>query len=186
MKPFLKWLPFIFVTACALLMAIIPHQMTPKTYDSGPALQAIQHAIEHAPTPNLDLSPIKEEVQQLGVLIHQMKDDHSVGALLENGHSQIQTKLDAMYQLIETLENTQHPIKYLPETALPFKILSIDSLQHISVATVFYNYKTAALEKGDSLAGWEVIAVDFATQSMEFESAEGTHIKTRLTGAEHA
>ena len=186
MKPFLKSLPFIFVTACALLTVIIPHQMTPKISDSGSALQAIQHAIEHAPTPNLDLSPIKEEVQQLGILIKQMKDDRSVGTLLENGHSQIQTKLDAMYQLIETLENAQHPVKYLPETALPFKILSIDSLQHISVATVFYNYKTTALEKGDSLAGWEVIAVDFATQSMEFENTDGAHITTKFAGAAHA
>ena len=186
MKPFLKPIPFIFVIACALLTVIIPHQMIPKISDSDSALQAIQHAIEHAPTPNFDLSPIKEEVQQLGVLINQMRDDRSVDALLENGHTQIQTKLDAMYQLIEALENAEHPVKYLPETALPFKILSIDSLQHISVATVFYNYKTAALEKGDSLAGWEVIAIDFATQSIEFENADGAHIKTKFAGAAHA
>ena len=165
--------------------------MSQRASSPTPELKAIQHAIENTPIPKLDLSPIKAEVSALATLIKQMQneDEASLNTLLSNTKTELKSKLDAIHNTIIALEEKQHPIKTLPETALPFKIISIDSLQHISVATAAYDFKTTALEKGDMLAGWKVLDVDFSTQSMEFENEDEAHVKVRLrdqTGEEHA
>lgn len=72
----------------------------------------------------------------------------------------------------------------LPANQLPFKVLSIDSIQEVSVASVSYHYKTQALEKGDSLAGWTVFEIDFAKQTIEFENADNAHLRVHLSQQE--
>jgi hypothetical protein len=191
MKFDFKYFPLIFVNAAAILAIVISHQMPQRPSTPAPELKAIQHAIENTPVPTLDLSPIKAEVSALATLIKQMQneDEASLNTLLSNTKTELQSKLDAIHNTIISLEEKQHPVKILSETALPFKVISIDSLQHISVATASYDFKTTALEKGDTLAGWKVLDVDFATQSLEFENEDEAHVKVRLagqTGAEHA
>jgi len=191
MKCDFKYLTLISVSACAILTIFISHQIQPRASAPAPELKAIQRAIENTPVPKLDLSPIKAEVSALATLIKQMQneDKTSLNTLLSNTKTELQSKLDAIHNTIISLEEKQHPVKVLPETALPFKVISIDSLQHISVATASYDFKTTTLEKGDALAGWKVLDVDFATQTMEFENEDAAHVKVRLNGqagAEHA
>lgn len=188
MKTFFKWLPLILVSVCAPLTIVISHQMTPRVSDSGPALEKLQRAIEHTPVPTLDLSPIKADVAELATLIKHMKneDEASFNTLLTNTKTELQSKLESIREAITALDEKTHPVKILPSSYLPFKILSIDSLQHISVATVRYGYKTTALEAGDTLAGWLVKRVDFATQTMVFENDEGEVHLSLTTGVAHA
>ena len=191
MKWDFKYLTLIGVSACTILTIFISHQIQPKVSVPAPELKAIQHAIQNTPVPKLDLSPIKAEVSALATLIKQMQneDEASLNTLLTNTKTELQSKLDAIHNTIISLEEKQHPIKILPEAALPFKVISIDSLQHVSVATASYDFKTTALEEGDALAGWKVLDVNFATQSMEFENEDEAHVKVRLAGqtwAEHA
>ncbi|WP_426741416.1 hypothetical protein, partial [Pseudomonas aeruginosa] len=74
----------------------------------------------------------------------------------------------------------RHPIKYLPVTSLPFKVISIDSIQQISVATVAYNFKTIPLEKSDKLADWIVLSIDFGLQRMELENSNKEHVVVKM------
>lgn len=188
MKPFFKWFPLMFTTTCALLTVIFSYQTAPRVSDSGPAFEKLQHAIEHAPAPTLDLSPIKAEVAKLAALIKQMQDNDvaTFNTLIKNIKTELQGKFENIDEIIASIENKTHPVKILPASSLPFNVLSIDSLQSISVATVRYDYKTTALEAGDTLAGWQVKSVDFATQAMVFENAEGEVHLNLTAGESHA
>ncbi len=71
-------------------------------------------------------------------------------------------------------------MKILSASQLPFKVLSIDSIQEIPTVSLAYHYKTQALEKGDTLAGWTVFEIDFAKQIIEFENADKAHVLVHL------
>ena len=60
--------------------------------------------------------------------------------------------------------------------SLPFAIVSIDSIQQVPVASVTYDYKTIPLEKGDALAGWKVVSVDYSKQRLELENAQSERV----------
>lgn len=188
MKCDFKWLILLGVNAVAVLTVIASHQFNPHISDSTPELKAIEQAIQNTPTPKLDLSPIKTEVTELATLIKHMQheDEASFNTLLSNTKTELQTKLDAIHDTIASLEAKHHPIKILPEAVLPFNVISIDSLQHVSVATVAYDFKTSALEKGESLAGWQVTSIDFATQKIVFENEEGQVHVNLCAGEGHA
>lgn len=170
-----KWLPVIFAGVPVIVGLITIHQITPKTTDSKPELQAIQRAIEHVPTPKIDLSPIRAEVAELVALIQQRKDSDaaSFNTLVNDIKTELASKFENIEATIASIENKAHVVKLLPASSLPFKVLSIDSLQHVGVATVAYGFKTTALEVGDSLAGWKVQEVDFAKQQMVLSNDEG-------------
>lgn len=72
----------------------------------------------------------------------------------------------------------------LPASQLPFKVLSIDSIQEVPVASIAYHYKTQAMEKGDALAGWTVFEINYAKQTIEFENTDKAHVLVRLNPQE--
>lgn len=132
---------------------------------------------------------INHDVQQLEAMIQELqsKDDSQLNKLVVESRTQLENKLDAMHATIQSLEKKQHPIKYLGVNTLPFKIISIDSIQQVSVASVSYDYKTFPLEKSDVLAGWTVLSIDFSKQTIEFENGNKEHVLVALEGAsEHA
>jgi hypothetical protein len=183
MKWTLKYFSLILVSTCAFLTIMMSYQSKARVDAHAP-----QPAIQSASVPTLDLSPLKEEVASLSALIKHMQheDEATYNTLVANIKTELQTKLDTMHESITSLEEKQHPIKMMPETELPFKVISIDSLQHISVATLAYDFKTTALEQGDALAGWQVIALDFARQQIVFQKENNeVHVNLRA-GAAHA
>lgn len=139
-----------------------------------------------APANKIDLSAINQDFNQLTTLIGELKskDDGQLNQLVIESRTQLADKLDAMHTVINSLDQKQHPIKYLPVTALPFKVISIDSIQEVSVASVAYDYKTIPLEKSDSLAGWTVLSVDFGKQKIELENANKERVAVALEGME--
>lgn len=113
-----------------------------------------------------------QDFDKLAILIEQLKskDEHTISQLISDNRAELSHKLDELHELFNSLDKKQHPVKYLPATALPFKILSIDSIQQVSVATVTYDFKTIPLEKNDKLANWTVLLIDFGQQRIEFEN----------------
>lgn len=124
------------------------------------------------PDEKVDLSAINQDYNKLATLIEQLKskDDNTINQLITENRAELSHKLDALNVVINSLDKKQHPVKYLPVTALPFKVISIDSIQQVSIATVTYDFKTIPLEKSDKLANWTVLQIDFGQQRIELEN----------------
>lgn len=129
-----------------------------------------------------DLTPITQNIKQLELFIQQLQhqDNHQLGELFSNEQASIKKQLDNIIELVRHLNTQKHPVKMLPPNQLPFQVLSIDSIQEIPVASVRYHYHTNALEPGDTLAGWKVIRIDFAKQTIEFANQEKIHSIVQL------
>ena len=143
--------------------------------------------IMKTPADKTDLSAINQDVNRLETMIHELKtkDDGQLNKLVVDSQTQLANKLDAMHTVINSLDKKQHSVKYLDVTALPFKVISIDSIQQVSVASVAYNYKTVPVEKSDALAGWTVLSVDFGKQTIELENGNKEHVLVALEGADN-
>ncbi|HAU0843139.1 TPA: hypothetical protein ACT9KV_001323 [Legionella pneumophila] len=190
MKKFLdaKWLGLVALNIVMVVFVCVKHQSSSSINNLNgleQKLTTIESQI-NKPIQQPDLSPITDHIKQLGDFIQQMqnKDDHQLGDLFSTEQATIKTKLDGIQELLKHLDSQKQPVKMLPASSLPFKVLSIDSIQEVSVASVAYDYKTQALEKGDSLAGWKILEIDFAKQTIEFENAEKAHVLIHLTHQE--
>ncbi|MCE3045389.1 hypothetical protein [Legionella sp. 16cNR16C] len=126
------------------------------------------------PEEKMDFSTINQDFNKLTTLIEELKskDDNTMHQLINENRADLSHKLDALHEVINSLDKKEHPVKYLPITALPFKLISIDSIQQVSVATVAYDFKTISLEKNDKLAGWKVLQIDFGQQRIELENSK--------------
>ncbi|HAT7972134.1 TPA: hypothetical protein JA976_06740 [Legionella pneumophila] len=149
-----------------------PEIITTRLNEIQEQLGNLQQAARK-PDEKVDLSAINQDFNKLVTLIEQLKskDDSTINQLISENRAELSGKLDALHEVVNSLDKKQHPIKYLPVTALPFQVISIDSIQQVSVATVTYDYKTVPLEKSDNLAGWTVLQIDFGQQRIELENS---------------
>ena len=167
-----------------ILVKIYSTNIVQHTKIIGARLSDIQSQINTMQTENnkpyekIDLSGINQDFNKLGSLIEELKfkGDSQLNQLMTENRNELTHKLDAIHEVMNSLDKKQNPVKYLPASALPFKVLSIDSIQQVNVATVTYNYKTFPLEKGDKLIGWTVLKVDFGKQSLELENVNKEHV----------
>lgn len=145
--------------------------ITTRLNDIQAQLGNLQQAARK-PDEKVDLSAINQDYNKLATLIEQLKskDDNTINQLITENRAELSHKLDALNMVINSLDKKQHPVKYLPVTALPFKVISIDSIQQVSIATVTYDFKTIPLEKSDKLANWTVLKIDFGQQRIELEN----------------
>ncbi|HCC3243546.1 TPA: hypothetical protein ACW6D3_002643 [Legionella pneumophila] len=134
------------------------------------------------PVETVDLTVINQDFHKLTSLIEQLKNHNEtdINRLINDNRTELTQKLDVLREMVRTLDKKQHPIKYLPINTLPFKVISIDSIQQVSVATVAYNFKTVPLEKSDQLAGWTVLSIDFGLQRMELENGNKEHVVVKM------
>lgn len=98
----------------------------------------------------------------------------------QNENQILNQKLEAMHTLILSLKNEEQKIQYLDKKALPFEIQAIDSVNEAAVLALSYHYNHVALEIGDKLAGWKVVALDYAKQWVEFDDEKGAHVQVSL------
>jgi hypothetical protein len=138
------------------------------------------------PVEKIDLSSINQDFNKLAGLIEQLKstDQTKLNQLVLESRSELTQKLDTIHAVVNTLDKKQHVIKYLTVTALPFKVLSIDSVQQVSVVSVTYDFKTVPMERGDTLAGWSVLEIDFGRQRLEFENSNKERVVVNLEQGE--
>lgn len=192
----IKWMILLSLNLAMVLAAIL----FPLTRNHEPShtldqLNGIQTQLNHleetlkTPSEKIDALSINQDFKHLETLIDELKtkDERELNQLVIDSRTQLQNKLDAMHTTINSLNTKQHPIKYLDINALPFHVISIDSIQHVSVASVEYDYRTIPLEKNDALAGWMVLIVDFSKQKIEFENSNKERVVVALDGAkDHA
>ena len=140
------------------------------------------------PNEKLDLRGINQDIHKLATLIEELnsKDNHEITQLVTENRKALSQKLDSLQEVLNSLDKKQHAVKYLPVTALPFKIISIDAIQQVSVVTVVYDYKTMPLEKTDKLANWTVLNIDFGQQRVEFENANKERVIVSMEGEHYA
>ncbi|HHF7365140.1 TPA: hypothetical protein ACPSKY_000232 [Legionella bozemanae] len=138
------------------------------------------------PSEQPDLSPITQNLKQLNTFIQQLqnKDDHQLGEMFTTEQAAIKKQLEGITDLIRHLDEAKQPLKMLAASQLPFKVLSIDSIQEVPVASIAYHYKTQAMEKGDALAGWTVFEINYAKQTIEFEDTNKAHVLVHLNQQE--
>lgn len=188
-KPSVKWLILLSLNltlgmTIIFLQPKIGHEPTPigdRLTEIQSQLNTLQQAVK-APAEKIDLSSINQDFNRIAALISGLKskDEAKLNQLVVDSRNQLSNKIDVVHSAINALDQKQHPIKYLPITALPFKVISIDSIQQVSVASVAYDYKTIPLEKTDALAGWTVLNVDFGKQKIELENTNKEHVIVAL------
>ncbi|HAU0262999.1 TPA: hypothetical protein ACK8UT_000232 [Legionella pneumophila] len=183
-----KWLSLLLLNGLLVVFICLKSQPSienNKFNTLDERLTTIQKQLNQ-PVEQPDLSPITKNIKQLGAFIQQIqnKDEHQLGEMFTTEQIAIKKQLEGITDLLRHLDEKKQPVKMLPANQLPFKVLSIDSIQEVSVASVSYHYKTQALEKGDSLAGWTVFEIDFAKQTIEFENADNAHLLVHLSQQE--
>lgn len=138
------------------------------------------------PQVTTNLNPIQQNLNQLTQLISEVKfkNGEELKQLFNEHRQEISHKLNVIHAGIDSLEHQQHPIKWLPATALPFKVVSIDTIQQHPIVSVAYHYQTVPLEVHDALAGWTVVATHYAQQKVEFKNKEDVHVLISLTDNE--
>lgn len=183
----IKWLVLLLNGLLVVYVCVKPQPSTNtnEINSFSEQLSAIQKQLNQ-PAKQPDLSPITQNLNQLGEFIQQLqsKDDHQLGEMFSTEQVAIKKQLESITGLLHHLDEKKQPIKMLPANQLPFRVLSIDSIQEIPVASIAYHYKTQAMEKGDSLAGWTVVRIDFAKQTIEFENIDKAHVLIHLTQQE--
>lgn len=190
MKKYLdvKWLSLLILNVLLISVVYVKNQ-SPRNHQElntlGEQLASIQTQLKQ-PVEQPDLSPITQNLTQLNSFIQQLqnKDEHQLGEMFTTEQGLIKKQLEGITDLLRHLDEKKQSVKMLSASQLPFKVLSIDSIQEVSVASIAYHYKTQALEKGDTLAGWTVFEIDFAKQTIEFENADKAHVLVRLNQQE--
>lgn len=135
-------------------------------------LSTIEQVVSHTDSPNLE--PIKQQLNLLSDRINQLQSINP--AQLTQTEKTLHEQLNTIQTVVNHLDKTTTPITYLAANELPFHILSLDSIQHIPVASVDYDFKVIPLEKEDKLASWKLILVDYAKQQLEFENSKKERI----------
>ncbi len=139
-----KWLFLVLLNALVVLLVCFKSQPVETQVQDLSSLDNRLSAIESKlgqPVKGPDLTPINQNLKQLGQFIQQLqnKDDHQLGELFSTGQVAIKNQLDGIAELLTRLDEQKHPIKTLPASSLPFQVLSIDSIQNVSVASVSYD-----------------------------------------------
>ncbi|MFG0161297.1 hypothetical protein ACF0MN_11600 [Legionella pneumophila] len=190
MKKYLdvKWLSLLVLNVLLISVVYVKNQSPTNHQDLntlGEQLASIQTQLKQ-PVEQPDLSTITQNLTQLNSFIQQLqnKDEHQLGEMFTTEQGLIKKQLEGITDLLRHLDEKKQPVKMLSASQLPFKVLSIDSIQEVSVASIAYHYKTQALEKGDALAGWTVFEIDFTKQTIEFENSDKAHVLVRLNQQE--
>ena len=131
-------------------------------------LSTIEQVVSHTDSPNLE--PIKQQLNVLSERINQLQTINP--GQLSQTEQTLKEQLNTIQTVVNHLDKTTTPITYLDVKELPFHVLSLDSIQHIPVASVDYDFKVTPLEKEDRLASWKLIRIDYAKQQLEIENSK--------------
>ena len=130
------------------------------------------------PLPEVNLKAITQQIAQLSSRLEQLRESDSkqLTETITHTQNELGQELHSLKEVVTHLDDKKSSVKYLPIKSLPFAIVSIDSIQQVPVASVTYDYKTIPLEKGDALAGWKVVSVDYSKQRLELENAQSERV----------
>jgi hypothetical protein len=138
----------------------------------------IMEEVLNKPAHDINLNGVTAQIAELSSRLTQLReaDSKKLTETLTHTQNALGEELHSIKEVVTHLDDKKSPIKYLPLKSLPFAVVSIDSIQQVPVASVMYDYKTMPLEKGDALAGWKVVRVDYGKQRLEFENAKSERV----------
>ena len=130
------------------------------------------------PMPDVDFSVITQQITEVSERLEALRATHSdeVRQTLNQTEMALSNKLDSITDVVSHLDPHPASTKFVALDALPFKIVSIDSIQQIPVASIAYDFKTVPLEQGDALAGWRVVSLDYTAQRIELVNQAQEHV----------
>jgi hypothetical protein len=131
--------------------------------------------------PEVNLEAITQQIAGLATRFDELHEAGSkqIAESLTHTQDTLGQELHSIKEVVTHLGDKNSSITYLPVANLPFSVVSIDSIQQVPVASVAYDFKTVPLEKGDSIAGWKVVRVDYSKQRLELEN--GRHERVLIT-----
>jgi len=144
-------------------------------------LSLVQREMEKAAVQGKADAPDKA-IKELSNTVISFKEEAERSLIKSHEENEILArKIQALQDVIASLKGSNESIQYLDKKALPFEIVAIDSVNEEPVLALKYNYNHLALEKGDKLAGWKVISLDYAKQLAEFDDEKGAHVRLSLS-----
>lgn len=160
-------------TLLAVISAVNMHDDMSKLDVLQSKISTLQDSM-NKPVPEVNLTSMTQQIQKLSQQLDDVRAQNSnhLDQALNQTETVLTKQLDEIQQMVRHLDEKQAPVKYLSFKSLPFSVVSLDSIQHVPVASVAYDFKHVAIEKGDSLAGWRVISLDYGTQRIEFENGK--------------
>ncbi len=140
-------------------------------------IESLKTTVNHQ-VPKIDLNVVTQQMQQLSRELSdvQTQNANHINEALNKTEALLISRLDALQALVRHLEEKQMPVQFLSPEHLPFQIFSLDSIQNIPVASVYYDFKTIPLEKGDVLAGWRIVGIDYGKQRIVFENTQKARV----------
>ena len=130
------------------------------------------------PMPDVDFSAITQQINQVSARLEAFRASsaNELSETLSHTETTLSNKLDSITDVVTHLDAREAPVKFIALDALPFKVVSIDSIQQIPVASIAYDFKTVPLEQGDALAGWRVVSLDYTAQRIELVNQAQEHV----------
>ena len=140
-------------------------------------LESVQESVKK-PLPDVDLSAITQQINAVSARLEAVRASNvdELSQTITHTETTLAGKLDSITDVVSHLDQRASPVKFVDLSALPFKVVSIDSIQQIPVASIAYDFKTVPMEKGDALAGWRVVSLDYSKQRMELQNKQNAHV----------
>lgn len=141
-------------------------------------MTSLQEAV-NASKPAINLDDITRQIEQISQDLDQLKAanaeqwSETLTKNLSHTESTLGVQLASIKEAVNQIDKKQNKTVYLKPESLPFKVISLDSIQQVAVASVVYDFKTVPLEKGDGIAGWKVVSLDYGKQRLELENKKG-------------
>lgn len=144
------------------------------------SLAMVAKKVEQSDTKNHS-KQLQQELQQLE---HNLQTISQTGAQTQTNlaatSQDLHTQLHKLEESLQELKDTTKKTIYLKADTLPFAVIAIDTIQHQSVVTIDYDYKTFPMEKGDKLAGWQLVSIQYREQVAEFVNDKQEHVVIHL------
>lgn len=165
------------VTGALLATHETTHAKPAEVISSLTALQTQLTSLANAinkPSFDVNVDGISQQIAGLSVRLNQLRavDPEQLNQTINHTETVLSGQLNSIQTTVNHLDEKAMPVKYLKPENLPFNVVSLDSIQQIPVASIAYDFKVIPLEKGDVMAGWTLIQLDYGKQRLEFENAK--------------
>ena len=119
---------------------------------------------------------IKNEIKSIKTNILAKNDIFKISSQMTSFQNDMDTQMNNIQKNIAGGINKT----YLDEKVLPFKVISIDVISGQPFITVGYEHHQTALQVGDSLVNWKIMAADYQERTVKFQNDKGQLVKVTL------
>ena len=161
--------------------AVMPQNTQLSTISSQ--LDALAHQLSNNQA-YVNLDKVQQSLAQLQHQLQNMTASSNAEITKQIHHStaQLQKQLTGVKHTMERLMQKQHHRQLAPSN-LPFKVISIDTIQQANVVTVSFDHRFLPLDIGDSLSGWQLMKAKADAMTAEFKNDHQQYVTVDLRQA---